>query len=186
MFEPSDIIKQEKQVAADTGQGSGCALRRSRKSWKKRKSVRRNRFWRKKRFIREGVVSVRDLIAPAAFGSRSPVLSNWAICLCRTIFVINYPRYISVGWFAPIINMQPDRGYRHVFLSGQVRGYFKTIKEIKSALLEAQIIADAEKGAPRDPIRETALRDIEKLRDDLTQGIETFFPICFYVTHLCQ
>ncbi|MEK7190128.1 MAG: LAGLIDADG family homing endonuclease, partial [Patescibacteria group bacterium] len=43
-------------------------------------------------------------------------------------------------------------------------------------------MADSEKGAPRDPIRETALRDIEKLRDDLTQGIEHFFQYAFYVT----
>lgn len=41
--------------------------------------------------------------------------------------------------------------------------------------------ADAEKGAPRDPLRETALRDIE-LRDDLTQGVEHFFQFAFYVT----
>ncbi|HBX15702.1 MAG TPA: conjugal transfer protein TraC, partial [Candidatus Magasanikbacteria bacterium] len=40
----------------------------------------------------------------------------------------------------------------------------------------------SEKGAPRDPVRETALRDIEKLRDDLTQGIEHFFQYAFYVT----
>ena len=40
--------------------------------------------------------------------------------------------------------------------------------------LEAQINADAEKGAPRDPIRETALRDVEELRDNLTQGTEHF------------
>ncbi|MFH0804780.1 MAG: ATP-binding protein, partial [Patescibacteria group bacterium] len=52
----------------------------------------------------------------------------------------------------------------------------------KVGALEAQILGDAEKGAPRDPIRETALRDIEKLRDDLTQGIERFFQFALYTT----
>ena len=47
---------------------------------------------------------------------------------------------------------------------------------------EAQIIADAEKGSPRDPLRETALRDIESLRDSLTQGTEKFFQFALYVT----
>ncbi|MDD4477352.1 MAG: ATP-binding protein, partial [Patescibacteria group bacterium] len=52
----------------------------------------------------------------------------------------------------------------------------------KVGALEAQLTADREKGAPRDPIRETALRDIEQLRDNLTQGVEHFFQFAFYVT----
>ena len=58
------------------------------------------------------------------------------------------------------------------------------LKQLKKKVgeLEAQVISDQEKGAPRDPIRETALRDIEKLRDDLTQGIEKFFQYALYVT----
>jgi type IV secretory pathway VirB4 component len=58
------------------------------------------------------------------------------------------------------------------------------LKQLKNKVgaLEAQITADSEKGAPRDPIRETALRDIEGLRDDLTQGTEHFFQFAFYVT----
>jgi type IV secretory pathway VirB4 component len=52
----------------------------------------------------------------------------------------------------------------------------------KVGTLEAQITADHDKGAPRDPVRETALQDVEKLRDDLTQGVEHFFQFAFYVT----
>ncbi|MBT6301686.1 MAG: DUF87 domain-containing protein, partial [Candidatus Jacksonbacteria bacterium] len=48
--------------------------------------------------------------------------------------------------------------------------------------IQAQLVADAEKGAPRDPLRESALQDLEKLRDDLTQGIEKFFQFALYVT----
>src|SRR3989338_6177180 len=52
----------------------------------------------------KGTVAVRDLIAPAAFQvtPRHLVLSGLYV---RTIFVVNYPRYVSVGWSAPIINM---------------------------------------------------------------------------------
>jgi type IV secretory pathway VirB4 component len=58
------------------------------------------------------------------------------------------------------------------------------LKQLKKKVggLEAQIISDAEKGAARDPLRETALRDIEALRDALTQGIEKFFQFALYVT----
>ena len=56
----------------------------------------------------------------------------------------------------------------------------RPILQVEANIIEAQIIADAEKGAPRDPIRETALRDIEQLRDSLTQGIEKFFQFALY------
>ena len=58
------------------------------------------------------------------------------------------------------------------------------LKQLKNRVgnLEAQIVADSERGAPRDPIRETALRDIEYLRDSLTQGTEKFFQFALYVT----
>ena len=58
------------------------------------------------------------------------------------------------------------------------------LKQLKNkvGVLTAQLTMDAEKGAPRDPLRETALRDIEKLRDDLTQGIEKFFQFGLYIT----
>jgi len=58
------------------------------------------------------------------------------------------------------------------------------LKQLKKKVgaLQAQLSGDAEKGAPRDPMRETALRDIEQLRDDLTQGVEHFFQFAFYVT----
>lgn len=58
------------------------------------------------------------------------------------------------------------------------------LKQLKNRVggLEAQIISDAEKGAARDPLRETALRDIEALRDALTQGTEKFFQFALYIT----
>ncbi|OGY44253.1 MAG: conjugal transfer protein TraC, partial [Candidatus Buchananbacteria bacterium RIFCSPHIGHO2_01_FULL_40_35] len=58
------------------------------------------------------------------------------------------------------------------------------LKQLKKKVgaLQAGLISDAEKGAPRDPLRETALRDMEKLRDDLTQGVEHFFQTALYIT----
>jgi len=58
------------------------------------------------------------------------------------------------------------------------------LKQLKKKVgsLQAQLSTDAEKGAPRVPLRETAVRDIEQLRDDLTQGIEHFFQFAFYIT----
>ncbi len=132
------------------------------------------------RLYREGTVAIRDLIAPSAFRVESSFVQLGDIFL-RTIFVVTYPRYITVGWSAPILNLNITMDVGMFFYPVRSSIILKQLKK-KVGALEAQITADAEKGAARDPIRETALRDIEKLRDDLTQGTEHFFQFAFYVT----
>ncbi|MCX6799706.1 MAG: DUF87 domain-containing protein, partial [Candidatus Falkowbacteria bacterium] len=99
----------------------------------------------------------------------------------RTLFVVNYPRYISVGWFTPIVNLNNTFDIAMFFYPIRSGVILKQLKD-KAGNMEAQIMADAEKGAARDPLRETALRDIEDLRDKLTQGTEKFFQFALYVT----
>lgn len=132
------------------------------------------------RIYRKGVVSILDIIAPASM-KIEPSYLLLGDKYVRTIFVISYPRYISVGWFTPIINLNTTLDVGMFFYPVKAEIILKQLKK-KVGILEAQIMADAEKGAPRDPIRETALRDIEQLRDDLTQGIEHFFQFALYVT----
>ncbi len=132
------------------------------------------------RIYREGVVSIRDLIAPAAFDVQSHFIQIGNI-FCRTIFISSYPRYISIGWASPVINLSVTMDIAMFFYPVKSEIILKQLRN-KVGALEAQITADTEKGAPRDPIRETALRDVEKLRDDLTQGTEHFFQFAFYVT----
>ena len=129
---------------------------------------------------REGVVAIRDLISPAALSVESSFI-QLGTAYCRTIFVVSYPRYISVGWSSPVINLSITMDIAMYFYPVKAAIILKQLRN-KVGALEAQINADAEKGAPRDPIRETALRDIEQLRDNLTQGVEHFFQFAFYVT----
>ncbi|MDD5071401.1 MAG: DUF87 domain-containing protein [Patescibacteria group bacterium] len=130
--------------------------------------------------FRRGVLSINDLIAPASMEVTSDYLRLGEKYI-RTIFVINYPRYITVGWFAPIINLNSTFDVAMFFYPVSSSLILKQLKN-KVGALEAQIVSDAEKGAARDPLRETALRDIEALRDALTQGIEKFFQFSLYVT----
>jgi len=132
------------------------------------------------RIFREGVVSIKDLIAPSAM-EVTPTFIKLSKKFVRTLFVVGYPRYIAVGWFAPIINLSVTLDIAMFFYPIKSHIILKQLKK-KVGALEAQILSDREKGAPRDPIRETALRDIEKLRDDLTQGTEHFFQFGLYVT----
>lgn len=130
--------------------------------------------------FRRGILSVRDIIAPPSL-KIEPSFLRLGDKFLRTIFVISYPRYISVGWFAPVINMNITFDVSMFFYPVKSAVILKQLKN-KVGALEAQIISDAEKGAARDPLRETALRDIEYLRDALTQGTEKFFQFSLYVT----
>jgi type IV secretory pathway VirB4 component len=129
---------------------------------------------------RKGVLDIKDLISPASV----EIKPNYLLLgdkYVRTIFVIGYPRYIGVGWFGPIINLNSTFDVAMFFYPINIAVVLEQLKK-KVGNLEAQIISDAEKGAARDPLRETALRDAEALRDALTQGIEKFFQFALYVT----
>jgi type IV secretory pathway VirB4 component len=132
------------------------------------------------RIYQRGVVSIRDLVAPTAF-EVTPSFLKLNDTFVRTLFVVGYPRYVGVGWAAPIINFNWTMDVAMYFYPIPPEIILKQLKR-KVGEVEAQLSIDREKGKPRDPLRETALRDMEQLRDDLTQGIEHFFQFGFYVT----
>lgn len=175
MFKPKQAIEQEKKLAREQEEQEKQAVKEISQS----AEITREYIQEEKAY-RRGIVSIRDLIAPASM-KISPGFLTLGEKFVRTIFVINYPRYISVGWFAPIINLNSVFDVAMFFYPVESAIILKQLKK-KVGALEAQIISDAEKGAARDPLRETALRDIEALRDALTQGIEKFFQFSLYVT----
>ena len=130
--------------------------------------------------FRQGVVTVKDIISPASF-KVNPNYINLGGKFIRTIFVVTYPRYINVGWFSPIINLNFAFDISMFFYPVKSAIILKQLRD-KVGNLEAQIVANAEKGAARDPVLETALRDVEALRDDLTQGIEKFYQFALYIS----
>lgn len=132
------------------------------------------------RIYRKGIASIKDLIAPSSM-KVEPSFVRLGDVWVRTLFIITYPRYVTVGWSSPIINLNAQMDIAMFFYPIKADVILKQLKK-KVGIVEAQISSDAEAGKPRDPISETALRDIEQLRDDLTQGIEHFFQFGFYVT----
>ncbi|MBU0613911.1 conjugal transfer protein TraC, partial [Patescibacteria group bacterium] len=129
---------------------------------------------------RKGTITIRDLIAPSSFEVKPDFLQLGSKYV-RTLFIVTYPRYVGVGWGSPIINYNGTIDVSMFFYPVKSEVILKQLKN-RVGIVEAQIISDNEKGAPRDPIRETALQDMEQLRDDLTQGIEHFFQFAFYIT----
>ena len=132
------------------------------------------------RLFKRGTVTIRDLIAPASF-QVNPDFLRLGSKYVRTMFVIGYPRFVGMGWGAPIINYNGTLDIGMFFYPVKTEVILKQLRN-KVGIVSAQIVSDNEKGAPRDPLREAALRNMEQLRDDLTQGVEHFFQFAFYVT----
>ncbi|NQU77218.1 DUF87 domain-containing protein [Candidatus Falkowbacteria bacterium] len=128
----------------------------------------------------EGVASIRDLIAPASL-KVTPYHLELNGKFARTLFVFAYPRFLSVGWFSPVINFPAPIDISMYFYQLSSETVLKKLRD-KVGQLQADLSIDIEKGAPRDPMKETAIRDAERLRDDLTQGIEHFFQFALYIT----
>ncbi|TSC72311.1 MAG: Type IV secretory pathway VirB4 components-like protein [Parcubacteria group bacterium Gr01-1014_38] len=130
--------------------------------------------------FREGVTTLRDLLAPAALRitPRHLELSGEYI---GTLFAFTYPRYLASPWLAPLINLDTELDIALFVYPLESAVILKNLKK-KVAQVQASIAMAQEKGQARDPLLETAYQDIEELRDRLTQGTERFFRLGLYFT----
>jgi conjugal transfer ATP-binding protein TraC len=173
--------QEEKKLDASALTAGGIKLKRGiSKEEEKKKQESERVLLEEERVYRKGVASIKDLIAPSSM-KVEPSFVRLGDVWVRTLFIITYPRYVTVGWASPIINLNAQMDIAMFFYPIKADVILKQLKK-KVGILESQITTDAEAGKPRDPINETALRDIEQLRDDLTQGIEHFFQFSFYCT----
>ncbi|QQG38026.1 MAG: DUF87 domain-containing protein [Candidatus Kaiserbacteria bacterium] len=127
-----------------------------------------------------GVLDLQDVIAPHALKVNSREL-DLGERIARTFFVISYPRFLTTGWFAPIINMDKVLDisiFVHPMDTNEMlRKFQKKVAEVQS-----QISTREQKGMVRDPMLDTAYSDLEKLRDSLQQAQERIFEVGLYLT----
>ncbi|HEY4511038.1 MAG TPA: DUF87 domain-containing protein [Candidatus Paceibacterota bacterium] len=129
---------------------------------------------------REGVLALEDVLAPSAL-KVTPRELNLGDKIARTFFVMSYPRYLTDSWFSPIINLDKMFDisiFIHPIDTAEVLKKFQK----KVAEVQSQISTREEKGLVRDPILDTAYRDLERLRDDLQQAQERIFDVGVYIT----
>lgn len=132
------------------------------------------------RIYREGLASIKDLIAPSSFElgfDHISVSGKFA----RSFFVFTYPRYLDTNWLAPIINFPASFELAQFIYPVSSAEIMKVLKK-KVAQIQSSIRMNAEKGNVRDPLLETALGDAEELRDKLQRGEEKFFQTGLYLT----
>ncbi|MBI5732906.1 ATP-binding protein [Candidatus Jorgensenbacteria bacterium] len=127
-----------------------------------------------------GAEDVANVIAPAGLEANTNYL-KLGDYFAKTLFIFTYPRYISSGWFSPIINMAEMMDiaiYTHPMDTAlALRNLRKKVAQIQAEINERE-----EKGIVRDPMLETAYQDIENLRDALQQAREKLFRIGTYIT----
>ena len=125
-------------------------------------------------------MNIRDIIAPVSLVLNSNYL-KLGERFAKSFFIFSYPRYLSSGWFSPIINLDVpmDIGFHiHPIDTGQV------LKKLRKKVTEiaAEISENEEKGLMREPTLEIAYQDIESLRDRLQTAQEKMFKFGLYLT----
>lgn len=121
-----------------------------------------------------------EIFAPSALGI-FPNHLQIGEKFARTIFISSYPRFLHTNWFSPIINL--DRVF-DVSIHISPKNTAQVLKQLRDQLarLQAQDMEETSQGKVRNPILETAIQDIEDLRDRLQQATDRFFELGVYIT----
>ena len=129
---------------------------------------------------RAAEVTLKDIVAPAAL-EINPSFLRLGEKVARTLFVFSYPRFLHTNWFSPIINL--DKVFDITIFIHPVDTAI-ILRELRKqvARVQSQIALREEKGLVRDPMLDTAYRDLEVLRDRLQQTQERLFNVGLYFT----
>jgi type IV secretory pathway VirB4 component len=130
--------------------------------------------------FKKGMTNLLDIVAPASFVVNPNFLrlGNFYI---KTLFVYTYPRYLQTNWLSALINYDITADismFIHPVLTKDVMGQLKK----KVGQLESSQTIEREKGLVRNPELETAISDIEGLRDVLQKGEVRLFQYSLYLT----
>ncbi len=125
-------------------------------------------------------LELKDIIAPSALQIQ-PKSLNLGDKIARTYFVISYPSNLNDSWLAPVINLDKifdiSISIQAMDTSIILRTFQKKVAEVQS-----QIMARESKGLVRDPSLDLAYKNLEELRDRLTQAEEKMFEVGLYLT----
>ncbi len=127
-----------------------------------------------------GLTTLRDLISPPAI-KVTPNTFQIGDVYARTLYVVAYPKYLGTNWFSPIVNIDSPMDIGFLIHPVDTRDIMKDLRR-SATQVQSQISLEAEGGKIRDPMLESALENIEELRDRLQQGSEKFFRFGLYMT----
>ncbi len=123
---------------------------------------------------------IANIVAPAGVEIKPNYLKIGDYYI-KTFFIFSYPRYLTSGWFAPVINW-PEMLDISIFIYPLDTALAMKNLRKKITQIEAELNEREEKGLIRDPALETAYQDIEYLRETLQQATERLFEVGVYFT----
>lgn len=147
---------------------------------KEKKDEKNEEIISAEKIYQEGVSKLLDLVAPSAI-KITPKYIQVGETYAQTLFVISYPRYLHSTWFSPIINIDIPMDISMFIHPIETHSILKTLRR-SATQIQSQVHIEQEQGKVRDPALETAMQDIEDLRDKLQQGTEKFFRFGLYIT----
>jgi len=129
---------------------------------------------------RAAEVTLKDIVAPSAL-EIDPNFLRLGERVARTLFVFSYPRFLHTNWFSTVINL--DKIFDISIFVHPVDTSI-ILRELRKqvARVQSQTSLREEKGLVRDPMLDTAYRDLEVLRDRLQQAQERLFNVGLYIT----
>ncbi len=124
-------------------------------------------------------LELQDIIAPSAL-QIMPTALNLGDMIVRSFYIVGYPSVLTDNWLTPIINL--DRVFDiSINVSPIDTGKVLSQFQKKVAEVQSQISERESKGMVRDPMLESAYRDLEQLRDALQQAQEKMFEVGLYI-----
>ncbi len=130
--------------------------------------------------LNKPTLDVAEILAPSALNI-SPGYLQLGEKYVRTIFLTTYPRYLHTNWFSPIVNLDRVTDISITVIPKNTATVLKQLRD-QLARLQSQAMEETSRGKVRDPVLDTAIGDIEDLRDRLQQGTEKFFELGVYIT----
>ncbi|MBI4032737.1 DUF87 domain-containing protein [Candidatus Berkelbacteria bacterium] len=128
----------------------------------------------------QGLVHVLDYIAPAVF-SVTPQSVQLENLFVKTLFVYSYARYLNTNWLSRVVNLDVQVDVSMFIYPLDNAQVMEELRR-KISQLESSETISQEKGNVRDPQLQTAIGDIDKLRDSLSQGTDRLFQFGLYFT----
>jgi conjugal transfer ATP-binding protein TraC len=99
----------------------------------------------------------------------------------RSFFVFSYPHYITAGWVSPVINLNVQLDIAFFIHPASTEDVLKKLRK-RLTEVQAELMDSQEKGLVRNPMLETAYKDMEELRDRLQSAQERMFYFGLYIT----
>lgn len=128
----------------------------------------------------EGLVSTKDIIAPAALEVDFDFvrIDNKYY---RTMFVAGYPRFVNINWLSPLINFDASLSISMYIYPTDGKEILDDLRR-KIAEMEAELTTDIQRGKIVNPATQAKLEDALNLQADLVKGEERFFQFGLYIT----